>query len=239
MGQEIPEQKADETSTSTSINPTAHQDGAPVPLRDDAQSVVPEAVKAGRDVQSLKSSSEGQNHQEIVSTADMRSKRIRNVAPNGPRKKRREKHDCSEALEYPGREALAQFLATPRSLREFGSYNDLAKHFEVTRMTIFRWKQDTDVIERAVWLCKCNQMIGDLFACQAWPRIMQKVVEMAIQGNMDAIKFCPSRAWAEKLQVAQSQFSLSVLSEDLFGTDEGDETEEVQDAKPQAEEGSR
>src|ERR1700730_449492 len=38
MGQEIPEQKTDETSTSTSINPTAQQDGAPVPLRDDTQS---------------------------------------------------------------------------------------------------------------------------------------------------------------------------------------------------------
>jgi len=59
MGQEFPEQKADETSTSTSINPTEQQDGAPVPLCDDTQSMVPEAVNAGRDVQSLKSSSAG------------------------------------------------------------------------------------------------------------------------------------------------------------------------------------
>src|ERR1700674_5696952 len=71
MGQEIPEQKADETSTSTSINPTAQQDGAPVPLRDDTQSMVPEAVEAGRDVQSLKSSSAGPRFEADFTTSQL------------------------------------------------------------------------------------------------------------------------------------------------------------------------
>jgi hypothetical protein len=44
-------------SASTNLTPT--QDGAPVPLREDKQSIVPEAVKAGRDVRSPKRGSTG------------------------------------------------------------------------------------------------------------------------------------------------------------------------------------
>ena len=49
----------DETLASTSTNPTPQQDGAPVQLHDVDQSIVPEADKAGRDVQSTKKGSTG------------------------------------------------------------------------------------------------------------------------------------------------------------------------------------
>ena len=59
MGQEIPERNSDETLTSAPINPTPQQDGASLPLRDNKQSIVPETVNAGREVQSSKRGSTG------------------------------------------------------------------------------------------------------------------------------------------------------------------------------------
>jgi len=82
-------------------------------------------------------------------------------------------------------------------------------------------------------------MVGDLRARRAWPRIMQKAVEMASKGDLQAIKFCESRAWAEKPRVEQSQLCASVLIEDLFGPGEDDEAEGVQDPSRRTEGGSR
>lgn len=48
------------------------------------------------------------------------------------------RYDGHEPLEYPGHEAVAQYLAAPESLREFKSFSDLANHFHVSRMTIHR-----------------------------------------------------------------------------------------------------
>jgi hypothetical protein len=52
VGQEIPDQNSDETMPSASTNPTPPQDSDPLILRDDKHSIVPEAVKAERDVRS-------------------------------------------------------------------------------------------------------------------------------------------------------------------------------------------
>ena len=139
-----------------------------------------------------------------------------------------EECDGSYPLSSPGHEAVAQYLATPKSLRNFRSDSHLAKHFEVSRMTVYRWKQIPDVIKRALWLSKCNQFIGDMHARQEWPRIMKRAVQMAIQGNINAIRFCEARAWAEKLQVTQSQLSASILIEDLLGTSERNDSEDRQ-----------
>src|ERR1700680_4042761 len=113
MGQEIPEQKVDETSTSTSINPTSQQDGAPVPLRDDTQSEAhftssqpsegnsspapdsPEASPSSRPIDVIPASAEQENGKRKVT--DVRLEKICNGAPGGTRKKRCEKHDGSEA----------------------------------------------------------------------------------------------------------------------------------------------
>jgi hypothetical protein len=59
QGPTIPGQNSDEILASASTNPTPQQDGAPVPLPEDKQSIVPEAVKAERDVRSPKRGSTG------------------------------------------------------------------------------------------------------------------------------------------------------------------------------------
>jgi hypothetical protein len=174
-----------------------------------------------------------------VEPLEVQSEKIRYGAPDGPRHKRRGKYDGRSPLNYPGHEAVAQYLAAPKSLREFRSDMDLAKHFQVTRMTIYRWKNDVDVMQRAYWLSMRNQMAGDLVARREWPQIMEKAVEMAKRGDVHAMKFCESRAWAEDLRVEQSQLSASVSIEDLLGTGEGDGAEELQDDNRQAEGGDR
>ncbi len=167
------------------------------------------------------------------------SGKIRFGASDGPRRKRKGKYDGSSPLIYLGHETVAQHLALPKSLRKFKSDGDIAKHFSVERMTVYRWKKDPDVIQRAYFLSIHNQMVGDLRARRAWPRIMQKAVEMASKGDLQAIKFCESRAWAEKPRVEQSQLCASVLIEDLFGPGEDDEAEGVQDPSRRTEGGSR
>src|SRR6202521_5293005 len=252
MGQEIPEQKTDETLTSTSINPTAQQDGAPVPLRDDTQSEAssqpsevssspapdsPEASPSSRPIDVIPASAEQEDGKKEVT--DVRLEKIRNGAPDGPRKKRCEKHDGSEALEHPGREALAQFLAAPRLLREFKSYSRLADCFHVSRMTIYRWTLEVEVMQRANVLSMRNEIAGDLEARRAWTEIMQKQVANAKGGDLDAARFCESRAWRPNPRVEQSHLSASVSIMDLFGTNQDDEAEELQDDDPQSKGGDR
>jgi hypothetical protein len=59
MGQANPEQNSDEILARASTIPIPQQDCTSEPLRDDEQSIVPEAVKAGRDVQSPNRGSTG------------------------------------------------------------------------------------------------------------------------------------------------------------------------------------
>src|ERR1700682_2441833 len=252
MGQEIPEQKTDETLTSTSINPTAQQDGAPVPLRDDTQSEAssqpsevssspapdsPEASPSSRPIDVIPASAEQENGKREVT--DVRLEKIRNGAPDGTRKNRCKKHDGSEALEHPGREALAQFLAAPRSLREFKSYSALANYFHMSRMTIYRWTLEVEVMQRAYFLSMRNEIVGDLEARRAWPEIMRKQVANAKGGDLDAARFCESHAWRPNPRVEQSHLSVSVSTMDLFGTSESDGAEELQDDDRQSQGGDR
>jgi hypothetical protein len=165
--------------------------------------------------------------------------KVRYGAPDGPRQKGREKYDGREPLDYEGHEAVAQFLATPKSDREFESLTALADHFNVTRMTVHRWKQDVEVMQRANWLSLCNQMAGDLVARREWQQIMEKAVELARAGDVQAMKFCESRAWPEELPVEHSQVSKTVSIKDLFGIDKGDDPEEPKDHNRHAEGGDR
>jgi hypothetical protein len=170
-----------------------------------------------------------QNHYETIESSNAPSEKIRHGAPSGPRQKRRDRYDGREPLPYVGHEAVAQFLAAPTSLRKFKSLAALAAHFKVTRMTVHRWKQDSDVMQRAYCLSLRNKIAGDLLARQAWLRIMEKVIEMAKKGDFRAIKFIELHAWAEDLEIKHTELSASVCVADLFGTDEGDEAEEQED----------
>jgi hypothetical protein len=182
---------------------------------------------------------ETQNHDETLKASNAPSEKIRLRAPSGPRQKRPERYDGREPLPYAGHEAVAQFLAAPAaSLRKFKSLTALATYFKVTRMTVHRWKQDVDVMQRAYWLSMRNRIAGNLLARQAWLRIMEKVIEMAKNGDFRSIKFIESRAWAEELEIQQSQLSASVCIADLFGPDRYDE-EEGQDDNWEAEGGDQ
>lgn len=176
-----------------------------------------------------------QDHQGIIEAPKTQSEKIRYGAPDGPRRRRSEIYDGQLPLEYPGHEAVARFLASPRSIRQFKSTKDLAKHFQVSRMTIFRWGHDPDVIQRAYFLSEINQKAGDLLARQEWPRIMHAAVQKAIGGDLQSIKFCESRAYPKKLRVEQPNLNATVSIQDLLGTTESDDVQELQDKNRQAE----
>jgi hypothetical protein len=157
------------------------------------------------------------------------SAKIQRVGSNATRRKRRDRSDGCAQLAHAGREAVAQFMASPTFLRKFKSLTALAAHFKVTRMTAYRWKQDNDVTQRAYWLSMRNKIAGDFLARQGWLRIMKKVIEMAQKGDFRAIEFIERHAWAKDLEIKQTQLSASVCVADLFGTDEGYEEKEQDD----------
>lgn len=158
--------------------------------------------------------SETPNHQEIVESNGERLQKTRYGAPDGPRKRRENYHEW-DPLDFPGHEALAHFLATPKTEREFKSLTALAKHFEISRMTIHRWKKDPDVLRRAEWLAKENKLAGDLVARREWQCIVEAQVAAAKRGNTAAAKFLERRAWPED-QGANSQISKVSLPEALL-----------------------
>ena len=156
-----------------------------------------------------------QGHQGIVQAPKALSGKMRFGAPDGTRPEGSENYNGHTPIEWPGLEAVAQYLAAPKSLREFKSDNDLAKHFLVTRMTIHRWKLHPDVIKRAHWLSNRYRLAGDLLVRINWPQIMQKASEKAMKGDMQAIKSCEEIAWRQEKQSEKSQISPYSLEEVL------------------------
>jgi hypothetical protein len=168
--------------------------------------------------------SETPNHQEIVESNGERLQKTRYGAPDGPRK-RRENYKEWDPLDFPSHEALAHFLATPKMEREFKMLTALAKHFEISRMTIHRWKKDSDVLRRAEWLARENKLAGDFVARREWQCIVEAQVAAAKRGNTAAAKFLECRAWPED-QRANSQLSNVSLAEALI------ESEKIADPLP-------
>jgi hypothetical protein len=156
-----------------------------------------------------------QKHQGIAEAPNSLSAEIRFGAPSGPRQQRDEKYDGHQPLEYPGLEAVAQHLATPKSLRELKSDSNLAKHFHVTRMTVLRAKKDIDVIKRAHWLSMHNKIMGELVARREYSSITEKAVALAKEGNIAAMKLAIELAFPEDKQAKKSSISSSSLEEVL------------------------
>jgi hypothetical protein len=193
------------------------------------EALMREDVHAGKDIP---------DSERAAKTSGALPEKVRYGAPDGPRQKRRERYDGREPLDYPGHEAVAQFLAAPTSDAEFESLAALANHFNVTRMTVHRWKQDIEVLQRAYWLSMHHQIAGDLVARRKWPQIMEKATELAEAGDVQAMKFCEARAWPQELRVEHSQVSTTVSFKGLFGVDEGDEPKKLQrDNRPSEGEG--
>src|SRR5579863_2550485 len=111
------------------------------------------------------------------------------------RQKRGEFYDGTAPVEYPELEAVAEFLATPKAIREIKTFTDLAKHLNVSRMTIYRWTQDEDVLRRAEYLLSQNKLKGDLVARLHWSRIVMAQVRAAIKGDTKAAEFCQKHTW--------------------------------------------
>jgi hypothetical protein len=103
----------------------------------------------------------------------------------------------SEPLNHEGHEALAQFLATPKPMREFKSTAALAEHHGVTRMTVSRWQHDPLVLRRAEWLSNRNKLAGVLIARSNYPRMVEALVRKAITGDTPAARVLHEIAWTE------------------------------------------
>lgn len=157
----------------------------------------------------------GQTHQGIVEATKAQSEKIRYGAPDGPRPKGSENYDGHTPLEWPGHEAMAQQLAVPKSQRGFKSDKDMAKYFQVDRVTLGRWKKNINVIKRAHWLAMQNKIEGELVARREFVPIAEKAVEMAKEGNIKAMEFCVDLAFPEDKQAKKSGISSSSLAEVL------------------------
>jgi hypothetical protein len=115
-----------------------------------------------------------------------------------PSQKRKRKFDKSKPLDSPEDEAIAQYLATPKSVRDFKSRTDLARHFNISRMTVHRRTKELSVLQRVEWLLQHHMLAGDLIPRLHWERIMAGQVRAAAAGDTKAAQFCKERAWPEE-----------------------------------------
>ncbi|ERR1700722_709430 len=155
------------------------------------------------------------NGQPNADGTDSQSNKISYGAPSGPRKKLQANYDGREPLEFPGHEAAALFLAFPEALREFKSIAALARHFNITRVTVYRWLRDFDVMKRADYLSLQNKIAGNLIARREYVPIMERAAEMAKGGNIKAMEFCADRGFPEDKQSKKSGISSPSLEEVL------------------------
>ena len=106
-------------------------------------------------------------------------------------------YDRTKPLDPPEDEAIAQYLSTPKSIREFKSFSELATHFNISRMTVYRRSKDSSILERVEWLLTHHKLAGDLIARLNWGRIVAGQVRAAVAGDTKAAIFCKERAWPE------------------------------------------
>lgn len=161
------------------------------------------SVQANRDKQGGKVSNDKETRIDEIELGTTQAVRENEVAPqaapNPPDllRKRKRKPDATRPLDTPEDEAIAQYLTTPKSIREFKSLTDLAKHFGICRMTVYRRTKDLIILERAEWLLTYHRLAGDLIPRLHWERIMAGQVKAAAAGDTKAAQFCKERAWPE------------------------------------------
>ena len=134
------------------------------------------------------------------------------ISPTQPSRKRKRTFDRTKPLDSLDDEAIAQYLATPKSVRDFKSLTDLARHFNVARMTVYRRTKELNVLQRAEWLLQHHMLAGDLIASLHWERIMAGQVRAAAAGDTKAAQFCKERAWPE------DPAGFDVLAKQMFGS---------------------
>ena len=129
-----------------------------------------------------------------------------------PSAAREGEYDGTEPLDDLADEAIAQFFAAPQEFRQFKSVSALADHFGLSRMTIYRRREDVNVVERIKWLLERSMLFGDIIACREWPGIVQAQVKAALAGNTGAAIFCLKRAWRQTL-IAGTTISTPAIEE--------------------------
>ena len=154
------------------------------------------------------------NQQHSFTDPEAQSGKTRLGAPDGPRQNRGSS-DRRKPLELPGHEAVAQFLATQKSLREFKTVTALAKHFNITTKTIYCWMKDDNVMRRADWLSMHNILIDNVAIRCEYPLIAAKMVAMALAGNIPAMKLCADIVREEDQRAKKSEISPLSLEESL------------------------
>lgn len=105
--------------------------------------------------------------------------------------------DSTKPLNSPEDEAIAQHLTAPKSIRQFKSFIELAKHFNISRMTVYRRSKDSSVLQRAEWLLSQHKLAGVLVVHRNWGRIVAAQVKAAVAGDTKAAQFCKECAWPE------------------------------------------
>lgn len=100
------------------------------------------------------------------------------------------RHDIAKPFTFPLDEAIAQHLSLPRAVREFQSFNDLAKHFRVSRMTVYRRSRNPVMHGRVVLLLEGKRAAGTILIRQNWIPIIRGAVRAAIRGDAKALQFC-------------------------------------------------
>ena len=108
-----------------------------------------------------------------------------------------EDYDGTKPLRHPALEIVAQFFAAPSQFRQFSSVASLAEYLTVSRMTIYRWVKDINVVVRIEWLLRRSMRSGDLIAAREWRAIMEAQVRAALAGDTRAAEFCLKRAWRQ------------------------------------------
>ena len=124
----------------------------------------------------------------------------RNDAPHGEMVRRTD-YFGAEPLDDLAHEAIARFFAAPREFRQFPSVSALAEHFGISRMTVYRWAEDGDVVRRIEWLLRKSMRSGDLIVCREWPSIVEAQVTAALAGDTRAAAFCLNRAWRQETPI--------------------------------------
>jgi len=127
MGQAIPEQNSHETLSTASTNPTPPQGGAPLPLREDRQSIVPEAASEHSEQISLLQTPEKADPSSNCQTGVTEKVNSRtSTGPRTPGGKRRSKHNAIRHGIFadivltgePFRESLEDHIELLEKLRE-------------------------------------------------------------------------------------------------------------------------
>jgi hypothetical protein len=72
--------------------------------------------------------------------------------------------DKTKPLNSSAEEAIAEHLATPKSIRQFKSSSELAEDLNISRVTAYRRNKDSSVSQLVEWLLTQHQLAGDIVA---------------------------------------------------------------------------